>query len=160
MEFYVHHRKHLCNPPMGNDVRWRGHSYLVKTIVANAWVRTSSINSFLAYNPFHNSSTREEGNGRHQFWFTTPPKVSPDVPYAFRLIVYEEIAWLMVNDHVLRTHEPLSVELGLEFWETSLMRPSKALDKDILWIFQPKKIGGGDLITSGDLYAASHKILT
>ncbi|PWA55825.1 V-type proton ATPase catalytic subunit A [Artemisia annua] len=96
---------------------------------------------------------REEGNGRHQFWFTTPPKVGPDVPYTFRLIVYEEIAWLMVNDHVLRTYEnlhalyeyPASIRgvrpgiLGNIF--DGIQRLSKALDKDILWIFQPKKIG-------------------
>lgn len=88
--------------------------------------------------------------------------------------VYEETAGLMVNDPVLRTHKPLSVELGpgiLGNIFDGIQRPLKtiakrsgdvyiprgvavpALDKDILWEFQPKKIGEGDLITGGDLYA-------
>ncbi|GKB64463.1 V-type proton ATPase catalytic subunit A, partial [Tanacetum coccineum] len=88
--------------------------------------------------------------------------------------VYEETAGLMVNDPVLRTHKPLSVELGpgiLGNIFDGIQRPLKtiarisgdvyiprgvsvpALDKDILWEFEPKKIGEGDLITGGDLYA-------
>nr|GEX81092.1 V-type proton ATPase catalytic subunit A [Tanacetum cinerariifolium] len=80
----------------------------------------------------------------------------------------------MVNDPVLRTHKPLSVELGpgiLGNIFDGIQRPLKtiarisgdvyiprgvsvpALDKDILWEFEPKKIGEGDLITGGDLYA-------
>ncbi|KHN39372.1 V-type proton ATPase catalytic subunit A [Glycine soja] len=88
--------------------------------------------------------------------------------------VYEETAGLMVNDPVLRTHKPLSVELGpgiLGNIFDGIQRPLKtiakrsgdvyiprgvsvpALDKDTLWEFQPKKIGEGDLLTGGDLYA-------
>ena len=68
----------------------------------------------------------------------------------------------MVNDPVLRTHKPLSVELGpgiLGNIFDGIQRPLKtiakrsgdvyiprgvsvpALDKDTLWEFQPKKIG-------------------
>ncbi|KAM5575071.1 hypothetical protein ABKV19_014152, partial [Rosa sericea] len=75
---------------------------------------------------------------------------------------------------VLRTRKPLSVELGpgiLGNIFDGIQRPLKtiakisgdvyiprgvsvpALDKDILWEFQPKKIGEGDHITGGDLYA-------
>ncbi|KAK9099739.1 hypothetical protein Scep_023169 [Stephania cephalantha] len=88
--------------------------------------------------------------------------------------VYEETAGLTVNDPVLRTHKPLSVELGpgiLGNIFDGIQRPLKtiakrsgdvyiprgvsvpALDKDILWEFQPKKLGEGDLITGGDQYA-------
>nr|AHA83579.1 V-type proton ATPase subunit A [Hevea brasiliensis] len=88
--------------------------------------------------------------------------------------VYEETAGLMVNDPVLRTHKPLSVELGpgiLGNIFDGIQRPLKtiakrsgdvyiprgvsvpALDKDTPWEFQPKKIGEGDLVTGGDLYA-------
>ncbi|KAK4373901.1 hypothetical protein RND71_004578 [Anisodus tanguticus] len=89
--------------------------------------------------------------------------------------VYEETAGLMVNDPVLRTHKPLSVELGpgiLGNIFDGIQRPLKtiakrsgdvyiprgvsvpALDKDILWEFQPKKeFGEGDVLTGGDLYA-------
>ncbi|KAE9468080.1 hypothetical protein C3L33_00028, partial [Rhododendron williamsianum] len=88
--------------------------------------------------------------------------------------VYEETAGLTVNDPVLRTHKPLSVELGpgiLGNIFDGIQRPLKtiarlsgdvyiprgvsvpALDKDTLWDFQPKKIGEGDLLTGGDLYA-------
>ncbi|KAF2309207.1 hypothetical protein GH714_001177 [Hevea brasiliensis] len=88
--------------------------------------------------------------------------------------VYEETAGLMVNDPVLRTHKPLSVELGpgiLGNIFDGIQRPLKtiakrsgdvyiprgvsvpALDKDTLWEFQPKKLGEGDLVTGGDLYA-------
>nr|GMD29315.1 V-type proton ATPase catalytic subunit A [Ipomoea batatas] len=89
-------------------------------------------------------------------------------------VVYEETTGLMVNDLVLRTRKPLSVELGpgiLGNIFDGIKRPLKtipiksgdvyiprgvsfpALDKDILWEFQPKKIGEGDLLTGGDLYA-------
>ncbi|KAK4479231.1 hypothetical protein RD792_014742 [Penstemon davidsonii] len=88
--------------------------------------------------------------------------------------VYEETAGLTVNDPVLRTHKPLSVELGpgiLGNIFDGIQRPLKtiaiksgdvyiprgvsvpALDKDTLWEFQPTKIGEGDLLTGGDLYA-------
>ncbi|XXG64402.1 hypothetical protein AAC387_Pa05g2366 [Persea americana] len=88
--------------------------------------------------------------------------------------VYEETAGLMVNDPVLRTRKPLSVELGpgiLGNIFDGIQRPLKtiarisgdvyiprgvsvpALDKDVLWEFQPRKLGEGDLITGGDLYA-------
>ncbi|KAH7515330.1 hypothetical protein FEM48_Zijuj10G0023300 [Ziziphus jujuba var. spinosa] len=90
--------------------------------------------------------------------------------------VYEETAGLMVNDPVLRTHKPLSVELGpgiLGNIFDGIQRPLKtiarisgdvyiprgfavsALDKDTLWEFNPKKLGEGDLLTGGDLYAVS-----
>ncbi|KAG6763300.1 hypothetical protein POTOM_030714 [Populus tomentosa] len=92
--------------------------------------------------------------------------------------VYEETAGLMVNDPVLRTHKPLSVELGpgiLGNIFDGIQRPLKtiarisgdvyiprgvsvpALDKDTLWEFQPKKIGEGDLVTGGDLYATVYE---
>ncbi|KAG8038603.1 hypothetical protein GUJ93_ZPchr0255g33279 [Zizania palustris] len=88
--------------------------------------------------------------------------------------VYEETAGLMVNDPVLRTRKPLSVELGpgiLGNIFDGIQRPLKtiaiksgdvyiprgvsvpALDKDVLWEFEPKKLGVGDVITGGDLYA-------
>uniref|UniRef100_A0A0D9WSW8 V-type proton ATPase catalytic subunit A n=1 Tax=Leersia perrieri TaxID=77586 RepID=A0A0D9WSW8_9ORYZ len=88
--------------------------------------------------------------------------------------VYEETAGLMVNDPVLRTRKPLSVELGpgiLGNIFDGIQRPLKtiaiksgdvyiprgvsvpALDKDQLWEFEPKKLGVGDAITGGDLYA-------
>ncbi|KAG2656373.1 hypothetical protein PVAP13_1KG078608 [Panicum virgatum] len=88
--------------------------------------------------------------------------------------VYEETAGLMVNDPVLRTRKPLSVELGpgiLGNIFDGIQRPLKtiaiksgdvyiprgvsvpALDKDTLWEFQPNKLGVGDVITGGDLYA-------
>uniref|UniRef100_A0A0D9VD28 V-type proton ATPase catalytic subunit A n=1 Tax=Leersia perrieri TaxID=77586 RepID=A0A0D9VD28_9ORYZ len=88
--------------------------------------------------------------------------------------VYEETAGLMVNDPVLRTRKPLSVELGpgiLGNIFDGIQRPLKtiaiksrdvyiprgvsvpALDKDALWHFQPNKIDVGDAITGGDLYA-------
>ncbi|KAE8673404.1 Vacuolar ATP synthase subunit A isoform 3 [Hibiscus syriacus] len=69
--------------------------------------------------------------------------------------VYEETAGLIVNDPVLCTHKPLSVELGPgilgNILETSLMefRFNHTLTAE----FQPKKIGEGDLLTGGDLYA-------
>lgn len=74
--------------------------------------------------------------------------------------VYEETAGLKVNDPVLRTHKPLSVELGpgiLGNIFDGIQRPLKtiaklsgdvyiprgvsvpALDRDTLWEFQPKK---------------------
>ncbi|XP_024526644.1 V-type proton ATPase catalytic subunit A [Selaginella moellendorffii] len=92
--------------------------------------------------------------------------------------VYEETAGLTVNDPVLRTHNPLSVELGpgiLSNIFDGIQRPLKsiaiksgdvyiprgvavpALDKDKLWEFSPKKIGVGSAITGGDLYAIVHE---
>ncbi|XP_048617543.1 V-type proton ATPase catalytic subunit A-like isoform X2 [Brassica napus] len=88
--------------------------------------------------------------------------------------VYEETAGLTVNDPVLRTHKPLSVELGpgiLGNIFDGIQRPLKtiakrsgdvyiprgvsvpALDKDCLWEFQPNDFVEGDTITGGDLYA-------
>ncbi|KAJ8770228.1 hypothetical protein K2173_011764 [Erythroxylum novogranatense] len=87
--------------------------------------------------------------------------------------VQMETPGLMVNDPVLRTHKPLSVELGQGLLGHIFDRPLKtiakrsgdvyiphgvsvpALDKDTLWEFQPKKIGEGDLLTGGDLYAVT-----
>jgi V-type H+-transporting ATPase subunit A len=88
--------------------------------------------------------------------------------------VYEETAGLMVNDPVLRTHKPLSVELGpgiLENIFDGIQRPLKAialqcqdvyiprgvavpaLDRKRQWEFTPKSLTVGDAITGGDLYA-------
>ncbi|XP_058785417.1 V-type proton ATPase catalytic subunit A-like [Vicia villosa] len=100
------------------------------------------------------------------------PKVDGEIPWyvtqnmsncwLYAISVYEETAGLMVNDPVLRTHKPLSVELGpgiLGNIFDGIQRPLKtiarisadvyiprgvsvpALDKDTLWEFQPKKIG-------------------
>ncbi|KAG0583744.1 hypothetical protein KC19_3G159700 [Ceratodon purpureus] len=87
--------------------------------------------------------------------------------------VYEETAGLMVNDPVLRTHKPLSVELGpgiLENIFDGIQRPLKAiarqcgdvyiprgvavpaLDRKRQWEFKPKGLSIGDAITGGDLY--------
>eukprot|EP00249_Psilotum_nudum_P005197 c18658_g1_i1 orf=482-2353(+) len=87
--------------------------------------------------------------------------------------VYEETAGLMVNDPVLRTHKPLSVELGpgiLGNIFDGIQRPLKtiaitsgdvyiprgvsvpALDKNYAWEFQPEKAAIGDALTGGDLY--------
>jgi len=87
--------------------------------------------------------------------------------------VYEETAGLMVNDPVLRTHKPLSVELGpgiLENIFDGIQRPLKAialqcqdvyiprgvavpaLDRKRQWEFTPKSLTVGDAITGGDLY--------
>eukprot|EP00897_Mesotaenium_endlicherianum_P002492 jgi/Mesen1/2270/ME000154S01442 len=87
--------------------------------------------------------------------------------------VYEETAGLTVNDPVLRTHKPLSVELGpgiLSNIFDGIQRPLKAiakscndvyiprgvavpaLDKDVLWEFEPKPLNVGDNITGGDIY--------
>lgn len=88
--------------------------------------------------------------------------------------VYEETSGLTVNDPVLRTHKPLSVELGpgiLSNIFDGIQRPLKAiaiksgnvyiprgvavpaLDKDTLWEFQPQNLSEGEHITSGDIYA-------
>eukprot|EP00246_Nothoceros_aenigmaticus_P014759 TRINITY_DN5819_c0_g1_i1.p1 TRINITY_DN5819_c0_g1~~TRINITY_DN5819_c0_g1_i1.p1 ORF type:complete len:624 (+),score=118.01 TRINITY_DN5819_c0_g1_i1:343-2214(+) len=88
--------------------------------------------------------------------------------------VYEETAGLTVRDPVLRTHKPLSVDLGpgiLTNIFDGIQRPLKAialkskdvyiprgvavpaLDRDTLWEFAPKNFGLGDAITGGDLYA-------
>jgi V-type H+-transporting ATPase subunit A len=87
--------------------------------------------------------------------------------------VYEETAGLMVNDPVLRTRKPLSVELGpgiLENIFDGIQRPLKAialqcqdvyiprgvavpaLDRKRQWEFKPKGLSIGDAITGGDLY--------
>nr|GMC52009.1 V-type proton ATPase catalytic subunit A [Ipomoea batatas] len=85
--------------------------------------------------------------------------------------VYEETAGLMVNDPVLRTRKWSWALVFLGNIFDGIQRPLKtiaiksgdvyiprgvsvpALDKDILWEFQPKKLGEGDLLTGGDLYA-------
>ncbi|KAL0734462.1 hypothetical protein Bca4012_010672 [Brassica carinata] len=82
--------------------------------------------------------------------------------------VYEETAGLTVNDPVLRTHKPLSVELGpgilgniFDGIQRSLKTIAKrsgdvyiprgvsvpALDKDCLWEFQSNEFVEGDTIT-------------
>ncbi|OAE26161.1 hypothetical protein AXG93_903s1220 [Marchantia polymorpha subsp. ruderalis] len=87
--------------------------------------------------------------------------------------VYEETAGLMVNDPVLRTRKPLSVELGpgiLENIFDGIQRPLKAiarmckdvyiprgvavpaLDRSKLWEWTPRHIDTGDNVTGGDLY--------
>ncbi|KAI7754266.1 hypothetical protein M8C21_033543 [Ambrosia artemisiifolia] len=69
--------------------------------------------------------------------------------------VYEETAGLMVNDPVLRTHKRPLKTIAKRSGDVYIPRGVSvpALDKDILWEFQPKKIGEGDLVTGGDLYA-------
>ncbi|GFZ08189.1 vacuolar ATP synthase subunit A [Actinidia rufa] len=62
--------------------------------------------------------------------------------------VYEETDGLMVNDPVLRTHKPLSVELGpgiLGNVFDGIQRPLKTI---------AKRSGEGGLLTGGDLYAS------
>ncbi|CAM6021112.1 unnamed protein product [Sphagnum compactum] len=87
--------------------------------------------------------------------------------------VYEETAGLTVRDPVLRTHKPLSVELGpgiLENIFDGIQRPLKAialrcgdvyiprgvavpaLNRDKAYEFAPKNLAVGDAITGGDLY--------
>ncbi|CAI5475398.1 unnamed protein product [Closterium sp. Yama58-4] len=87
--------------------------------------------------------------------------------------VYEETSGLTVRDPVLRTHKPLSVELGpgiLSNIFDGIQRPLKtialrsgnvyiprgvavpALDKDILWEFQPRALNVGDIIAGGDIF--------
>ncbi|KAL6839171.1 hypothetical protein ACP4OV_031062 [Aristida adscensionis] len=82
-----------------------------------------------------------------------------------QVAVYEEMAGLMVNDSVLRTRKPLSVELGpgilgnifdgiqsfaaapktiaIKSGDVYIPRGVSvpALDKDHIWEFQPKKLG-------------------
>ncbi|KAK8572680.1 hypothetical protein V6N12_028727 [Hibiscus sabdariffa] len=69
--------------------------------------------------------------------------------------VYEETAGLMVNDPVLRTHKRPLKTIAKRSGDVYIPRGVSvpALDKDVLWEFQPKKIGEGDLLTGGDLYA-------
>eukprot|EP00850_Spirogloea_muscicola_P018833 SM000177S03166 [mRNA] locus=s177:40740:46647:+ [translate_table: standard] len=88
--------------------------------------------------------------------------------------VYEETAGLTVNDPVLRTHKPLSVELGpgiLSNIFDGIQRPLKAialaskdvyiprgvavpaLDKKHMWEFTPENFSVGDTVTGGDIYA-------
>ncbi|GJT00805.1 V-type proton ATPase catalytic subunit A [Tanacetum coccineum] len=92
--------------------------------------------------------------------------------------VYEETAGLMVNDPVLRTHKPLSVELGAlgllgntnltypllshASWgqifplltKIPLLERIRAYRKQrMITITPPLSLGEGDLITGGDLYA-------
>ncbi|GJP34587.1 hypothetical protein CLOM_g19015 [Closterium sp. NIES-68] len=87
--------------------------------------------------------------------------------------VYEETSGLTVRDPVLRTHKPLSVELGpgiLSNIFDGIQRPLKtiairsgnvyiprgvavpALDKDILWEFQPRALNVGDILAGGDIF--------
>eukprot|EP00850_Spirogloea_muscicola_P010616 SM000063S20006 [mRNA] locus=s63:256163:262032:- [translate_table: standard] len=88
--------------------------------------------------------------------------------------VYEETAGLTVNDPVLRTHKPLSVELGpgiLSNIFDGIQRPLKAialaskdvyiprgvavpaLDRKHMWEFTPENFSVGDTVTGGDIYA-------
>ncbi|KAJ0884273.1 putative H(+)-transporting two-sector ATPase [Helianthus annuus] len=77
-------------------------------------------------------------------------------------------SWLMVNEPVLRTHKPLSVELGpgiLGNIFDGIQRPLKTIAKRsgvvmstffVVYLSQLlRKIyfGEGDLVTGGDLYA-------
>nr|GMD67982.1 V-type proton ATPase catalytic subunit A [Ipomoea batatas] len=64
---------------------------------------------------------------------------------------------MMVNDPVLRTRKRPLKTIAIKSGDVYIPRGVSvpALDKDILWEFQPKKLGGwGDLLTGGDLYAA------
>lgn len=102
--------------------------------------------------------------------------------------VYEETAGVTVGDPVLRTGQPLSVELGPGLMETiydGIQRPLKAikeqsesiyiprgvnapaLDRTIKWKFTPGTFKVGDHITGGDVFGTvfenslieNHKIL-
>eukprot|EP01100_Stratorugosa_tubuloviscum_P006407 TRINITY_DN276_c0_g8_i1.p1 TRINITY_DN276_c0_g8~~TRINITY_DN276_c0_g8_i1.p1 ORF type:complete len:624 (-),score=322.85 TRINITY_DN276_c0_g8_i1:222-2093(-) len=87
--------------------------------------------------------------------------------------VYEETSGLTVGDPVLRTGQPLSVELGPGIFGTifdGIQRPLKsiqelsnsifiprgintpALDKNQKWFFQPINYSVGDKITGGDIF--------
>ncbi|CAJ0650258.1 18872_t:CDS:10 [Entrophospora sp. SA101] len=87
--------------------------------------------------------------------------------------VYEETAGLTVGDPVLKTGKPLSVELGPGLMANiydGIQRPLRsirelsnsiyiprgistpALDKKILWDFEPSSFKCGDHITGGDIY--------
>jgi len=88
--------------------------------------------------------------------------------------VYEETSGVTVGDPVLRTGKPLSVELGPGIMNNifdGIQRPlqaiqevsqsiyiprgvnTPALDKAILWDFEPVNFKEGDHITGGDIYA-------
>eukprot|EP00271_Cylindrocystis_brebissonii_P014290 TRINITY_DN35601_c0_g1_i1.p1 TRINITY_DN35601_c0_g1~~TRINITY_DN35601_c0_g1_i1.p1 ORF type:complete len:621 (+),score=132.78 TRINITY_DN35601_c0_g1_i1:178-2040(+) len=88
--------------------------------------------------------------------------------------VYEETAGLTVGDPILRTHKPLSCELGpgiLSNIFDGIQRPLKAiaiqsqnvyiprgvaiaaLDRKQLWEFEPTGISVGDNLAQGDIYA-------
>ncbi|CAG8722697.1 21890_t:CDS:10 [Gigaspora margarita] len=87
--------------------------------------------------------------------------------------VYEETSGLTVGDPVLKTGKPLSVELGPGLMSNiydGIQRPLKgireisnsiyiprgiatpALDKKLLWDFEPSNFKVGDHITGGDTY--------
>ncbi|KAI9209714.1 ATP synthase alpha/beta family, nucleotide-binding domain-containing protein [Polychytrium aggregatum] len=87
--------------------------------------------------------------------------------------VYEETAGLTVGDPVLKTRKPLSVELGPGLCSNifdGIQRPLKgiqelagsiyiprgvntpALDKKLLWDFEPVNCNVGDHITGGDIF--------
>ncbi|CAN5966519.1 unnamed protein product [Sphagnum jensenii] len=92
--------------------------------------------------------------------------------------VYEETAGLTVRDPVLRTHKPLSVELGpgiLENIFDGIQRPLKAialrcgdvyiprgvavpaLNREKAYEFAPKNLAVGDAITGGDLFGTVYE---
>ncbi|KAJ1565245.1 H(+)-transporting V1 sector ATPase subunit A, partial [Nowakowskiella sp. JEL0078] len=92
--------------------------------------------------------------------------------------VYEETSGLTVGDPVLMTGKPLSVELGPGLCNNmfdGIQRPLKAvqelsnsiyiprgintpaLDKKILWDFEPVNFKVGDHITAGDIFGIVHE---
>lgn len=92
--------------------------------------------------------------------------------------VYEDTSGLTVGDPVIRSGKPLSVELGPGIMGTifdGIQRPLKsiavnsgscfiprgvdvpALDRSILWEFEPTKFKVGDRITGGDIYGVVHE---
>ncbi|CAM6126749.1 unnamed protein product [Calypogeia fissa] len=92
--------------------------------------------------------------------------------------VYEETAGLRVNDPILRTRKPLSVELGpgiLENIFDGIQRPLKAIAKSCndvyiprgvsvpalnrskAWEWAPKHVSVGDAVTGGDLYGVVYE---
>eukprot|EP01104_Vermistella_antarctica_P005356 TRINITY_DN1585_c0_g1_i1.p1 TRINITY_DN1585_c0_g1~~TRINITY_DN1585_c0_g1_i1.p1 ORF type:complete len:638 (+),score=210.50 TRINITY_DN1585_c0_g1_i1:46-1914(+) len=94
------------------------------------------------------------------------------------LQVYEETSGLTVGDPVLRTGQPLSVQLGpgiLESIFDGIQRPLarianqiksiyiprginvEALDMEKKWHFKPQNFKVGDHITGGDIYGVVHE---
>ena len=89
---------------------------------------------------------------------------------------YEDTSGLTVGDPVLRTGNPLSVELGPGILKTifdGIQRPLEkiasesqsvfvprgvdvpALDRDRLWEFSPAKLKVGDLVSGGDMLGST-----
>ncbi|EPZ35747.1 V-type ATPase [Rozella allomycis CSF55] len=92
--------------------------------------------------------------------------------------VYEETSGLTIGDPVLKTGQPLSVELGPGLCSNiydGIQRPLKAiqdasksiyiprgintsaLDKTVSWEFVPGKLRVGDHVTGGDIYGIVHE---